>query len=455
MTTIIPGNIIDVAERLKGTVQFQSIITSPPYWMLRNYGTPPQFWPGHPYIPMAGLPAVYYPDWTGELGMEPDVNMFIGHLVFCFQALRPLLRDDGVLYINLGDSYIGNCKGSGGGDRCTFQGRSQNNSLYENRAEKRSQYLKSKQRVGVPWRFAMAMQAAGWYWRDEIIWAKKSPMPGSQKDRCTVAHEVILMFSKKKRYFWDRHAIHEPCTGGAHHRGKGKTPKSGDNAFGVRNNDSFSDAVKDLVLTRNPRSVWTIASEPTKIKHFASWPTALAIKMIKASTSEHGCCSECGAPWQKVLEMERHATRPGTNSKVGTYPKQVGGWAKDDAPHTAIGYNTEEYRLKGNASRLHINHGRKNQEHNGMIVGNRDPRRHITQLICVGWEPTCKCNASIVPCKVLDPFGGTGKTALAAERLHRDCTLIELNEEYASIAKERLEQLRRKECGELFANNNG
>lgn len=410
-TTIIPGNIAEVLDSTEAN-WFHAIMTSPPYWMLRQYGTPPQHWPAMRYRPMTGLRKTTLPEWEGELGQEPTVEMFIGHLLYCCRKLRRVLRDDGTLWINLGDSYAGNGKSM----KCdktksTLEG-SHHSDRMRSRGAKRG--IKAKNRIGVPWRFALAMQADGWIWRDEVIWHKPSTMPGSQRDRTTTAHEIVLMFSKRGSYFYDIHAIHEQSVDPSDNRKARAKQEHKSLPEGERGGVRAGSAIYP---TRNPRSVWRLSSEPSKEKHFACWPTKLVKKMILASTSEHGCCAACGAPWRKKLARERVATRPGNDTKLN-------GVALDpSSPYQA----------------------------HSDITGNRDPQRHTTVLTATGWEPTCDCtDCGISPCRVLDPFGGMGTTALVAERLHRDCTIIELNQAYATRAEERLAEFREKEAG-MFA----
>ena len=218
--------------------------------------------------------------------------------------------------------------------------------------------MESKQLLGIPWRVALALQADGWILRSDIIWHAPNKMPGSQQDRVTTAHEYIFLFAKQQRYFYDGHAISE------------------------------HGSVK--------RSVWTISVASEKESHFAVFPEKLILPCILAGTSEKGCCTNCGAPRQRIVERKRTATRPGTNTKV------TGDSAKE---------------------------------------GNRDPERHITSALTIGWEPTCQCdNESTKPCTVLDPFMGSGTTLATAIKKNRDAIGIELNEDYIEIAERKLKK---------------
>lgn len=443
MSVIIKhGNCCEVAKTLPHN-WFHCICTSPPYWLLRDYGTKPVKWPEVSYSPMPGMPLITIPPHACELGQEPTLEMFIGHLVYCFRMLKPTLREDGTLWVNLGDGY------SSGGRKDYDSASVSKNGVAQHSAKvirHTPAALKPKDRLGVPWRFAFAMQADGWYWRDEVIWSKKSPMPSSVTDRTTTSHEIVLVFSKQKRYFYDQHAIMEPTTGGAHSRGKGTTPKS-DTAGKtsknrVKNNNDFMSKTTGLTLTRNPRSVWHLSSEPTKEKHYACWPTKLVAKMIKAGSSVYGCCATCGAPIVKILKRNRVATRPGLKTKVPA------GWDTRPGPHTSIGLHTHQGREENKKAGLDANS--PYQGHAGTIVGNRDPLRHTTVVEEVGQKPSCECAVEIVKCRVLDPFGGMATTGITADRLERDAVCIELSSEYADLAEKKVKRVRAQEFG-MFA----
>lgn len=255
----------------------------------------------------------------------------------------------------------------------------------------------------------MALQADGWYLRQDIIWHKPNPMPESVTDRCTKSHEYMFLLTKSARYYFDAIAIQEPVSGTANSRGNGINPKAKKNSTGVKQNESFSGAINGMVSDRNKRTVWTVSTKSYSGAHFATFPPDLIEPCILAGTSEHGCCPQCGAPWKRVLEKERVATRPGNQTKVGRVSDDPG------SPY---------------------------EQHSGMIVGNRDPQRHCTTTKTVGWEPMCKCGAALqpVPCTVLDPFNGSGTTGEVARK--NGCFYIgcELNPEYVELTKKRLKQ---------------
>jgi DNA modification methylase len=227
----------DVRENLRALASdsIHCIVTSPPYYGLRDYGV------------------------EGQIGLEATPAEFLSVMVEVFEEVRRVLREDGSCWVNMGDSFI-------------------QKSLY-----------------GMPWRFALALKDSGWYLRRDIIWSKPNPMPESCRDRCTTAHEYIFMFTKSPKYFYDRDAIAEPCvwdgidgeTNGvsfghgmdAHDRGRGR----------IKRPDGWPDR-KDTVPTgfRNKRSVWEIATRPFSDAHFATFPPALAETCIKAGCQPDG-----------------------------------------------------------------------------------------------------------------------------------------------------------------------
>jgi site-specific DNA-methyltransferase (adenine-specific) len=160
---VIHGDALAVLPTIeRGSVQ--TVITSPPYWGLRDYGLDPIEWPS---------------GWVGGLGLEPTLDQFLENMVAIFRELREVLRDDGTAWVNMGDSYSTGTE------------------------------LQAKQRLMVPARLALALQADGWWIRSEIVWSKPNPMPSSVRDRPTDAHEMIYLLSKRPRYFYDADAIRE------------------------------------------------------------------------------------------------------------------------------------------------------------------------------------------------------------------------------------------------------
>jgi len=256
-TTILVG---DVRERLRelpdGSVQ--CCVTSPPYWGLRDYGQ------------------------DAQIGLEQTPDAFVAELVSVFRAVKRVLRDDGTLWLNLGDSYSGSGKGPAGNLGAIHDER--------NMEQKHSAIvpdgLKPKDLIGIPWRVAFALQADGWYLRQDIIWHKPNPMPESVTDRCTKAHEYVFLLSKSAQYFYDAKAISEPSihAGDIKTNNKGKNAKMGD--FGATRGGFLKDGGVTVGDTRNRRSVWTITTKPFSGAHFAVMPPDLADLCIKAGSKE-------------------------------------------------------------------------------------------------------------------------------------------------------------------------
>jgi site-specific DNA-methyltransferase (adenine-specific) len=227
---IYQGNCLDTLKKIESQ-SINTCITSPPYWGLRDY------------------------DESEQLGLEETPEEFVNNLVEVFREVKRVLRDDGTVWLNLGDSY-----------------------------------LSKKQLGGIPWRVAFALQADGWYLRQDIIWHKPNPMPESVKDRCTKAHEYIFLLSKNAKYYFDNEAIkedsvyapgktHEVEREKGYYKGKWSNPEKGS-----RHDGSF----KAIREKRNKRSVWTIATKPFKGAHFATFPMDLIEPCVLAGCPEGG-----------------------------------------------------------------------------------------------------------------------------------------------------------------------
>jgi len=385
--TIHTGDCLDVLRRLPSAA-FQCCVTSPPYYGLRDYGA------------------------DGQIGLEPTPAAYVARLVEVFREVRRVLREDGTLWLNIGDSYAGSWGAQG--KRVTPEQEGWRNTIKNHpkmaRTGGRQRFgdAKPKDLLGIPWMLAFALRADGWWLRSDVIWHKRNPMPESAEDRPTSAHEHVFLLAKSEAYFYDGEAISEEVTGNAHSRGRGVNPKARADAFGSKQNTSFSAAVTSLVTRRNARNVWTIASQPFSAAklpgwdeehdHFATMPCDLAERCIKAGTSERGQCPLCGSPWRRVVERQR--LRNGT--------PLTGAIARNTAPR-------RDSRITGS--------------HKGIA----------TETVTVGWEASCSCPPHTpVPQAVLDPFGGAGTTALVADRLGRDSTLIELNPLNVRLARARL-----------------
>ena len=293
-------------------------VTSPPYWGLRDYGTPPQIWGGDPACrhrwgdegksgqrlrngigsdagvgtrkaetlnPPTGAFCARCGAWRGSLGLEPTPALYVRHLVEVFREARRVLRKDGTLWLNIGDSYAGRWASRRDTGRRGFVEASRERTKWTDRSLA-AEGLKDKDLIGIPWRVAFALQDDGWWLRRDHIWAKPNPMPESVRDRCTTAHEYLFLLTKSARYYYDGAAIKEPaadCRGGlrfteARARAMGRAPSGNER----------HDHEQAHSTVRNKRSVWTVATAPFPGAHFATFPPALIEPCILAGCPAGG-----------------------------------------------------------------------------------------------------------------------------------------------------------------------
>ena len=271
--------IADVRDGLRSLPErsVHCCVTSPPYWGLRDYGV------------------------DGQIGLEATPDQFVETMVDVFREVRRVLRDDATLWLNLGDSYArqGGSDETGSSDGATGRGDAARLIC------KAPICLKPKDLCMMPWRVALALQADGWWLRSVICWHKRSPMPESVTDRPTSSWEPIFLLAKSDRYFYDAEAVKEKSSEGTNARGPLPTtmPKTVIDGGGfTKNNRSFVEATWAQLPTRNMRNVWTLSNEPYSEAHFATFPSEIPRRAIKAGTSEKGCCPACGTPWERVVE---------------------------------------------------------------------------------------------------------------------------------------------------------
>ena len=276
------GGCLDILKQMPDE-SIDCIVTSPPYWGLRDYST------------------------AGQIGLEPTIQGYIDVMTEIFSEVKRALKNDGTLWLNMGDTY-------GTGTRADR--RPGNKILGEGTAIAQAiprHGGMAKQLIGTPWRIAFALQADGWYLRSDIIWHKPNPMPESVTDRPTKAHEYIFLMSKSAKYYYDAEAIMEPVSRNTHLRisqnvaaqigsdrahagGKTngrmkaviRTPKQQLPGQGIKNNDSFNNATCLRVSERNKRTVWTVPTRGFKEAHFATYPINLISPCIKAGCPEDG-----------------------------------------------------------------------------------------------------------------------------------------------------------------------
>lgn len=419
----------DVMEVLK-TMPSESIdccITSPPYWGLRDYGTAK--WEGGDIDcdhiekeqlkqgnsgglsncplergeqPSTLSSSIQYREICGkcgakrtdkQIGLEKTPEEYVKKIVEVFGEVKRVLKNEGTLWLNLGDSYAGSGKG-GNPEDSPWSGFVGNKDREESAKASKPIIpigLKPKDLIGIPWRVAFALQADGWWLRQDIIWSKPNPMPESVTDRCTKSHEYVFLLTKSKHYYYDMEAIKEKAKPETQRDKSVNVTEAIGNTGGNKRTDF--EKQRYIVETRNRRSVWTVATNSFPDVHFATFPEDLIEPMIKAGTSEKGICPDCGKAWERIIKKERiKDAAPSGNSEIGR-------WSRED---------------------------------NGALGG------RMTAAVTLGWKPSCSCPKNPIPALVLDPFNGSGTTCLVARKLLRNYIGIELNPKYVEMAEKRL-----------------
>jgi DNA modification methylase len=375
--TILTGDSRAVLPTLEaGSVQ--CCVCSPPYFALRSYldTTDPQK--------------------ALEIGAEPTPELYIAALVEVFREVRRVLRPDGTLWVVIGDSYASTPSGAlrssglegGQNGQVAFRQATANKRIPDG--------LKPKDLIGIPYMLAFALRADGWWWRSAITWCKGNNMPESVTDRPTQATEMVLLFAKSAKYFYDQDAIRDPLSPltiqrEQHPRGRRQ------NGGGSVESMSVIPFTQELgTMTANPagrnkRNWWVVNSQPYGGAHFATYPEKLIEPMVLAGSSAHGACSVCGAPWQRVVERETTG-------------------ANDRRPDRDLPPGMMNHKVRAGDS----------------------------TSTTTGWAATCPhTDAPTQPCVVLDCFGGSGTTAKVATKHGRDAILIELNPAYVDQALDR------------------
>jgi DNA modification methylase len=376
--TILIG---DVRERLRAMSDesVHCVVTSPPYWGLRDY------------------------DVAGQIGMEPTLAEHLAVMVEVFRDVRRVLRRDGTCWLNYGDCYASTPNGrlaadikARGGDNRTFR---------DKPFSTIGGVLKAKDLCMIPNRLAIALQEDGWWVRSEIVWHKPNPMPESVHDRPATSHEKVFLLTRAERYFYDAVAVRRGAASDVLHAvTPSNPPRATDKQRGhSRRHAGFNDrwdlmtGAEQRANGRNLRNVWAIATRPFQDAHFATFPPALVEPCIMAGTSERGVCRHCAAPWRRQVNKTFQPQDPISKSNQ-----------RSADTHDASS------RWAGSA-------------------------RGSVRVDLVGWVQGCACPPhDPVPAIVLDPFGGAGTTALVADRLGRDAILIELNTKYAAMADRRI-----------------
>jgi DNA modification methylase len=386
---IIQGDCIEGLRTLPDA-SVHCCVTSPPYWGLRDYGH------------------------DGQIGLEGTPTAYVERIVEVFREVRRVLRDDGTCWVNLGDSYAADMKGGGGKASSTLNAKRDSNGIVigksiVTRATQRLQHgLKPKDLVGIPWRVAFALQADGWWLRQDIIWHKPNPMPESVRDRCTKAHEYVFLLTKSERYYYDAEAIKEQSSWGRINDPAWNAARAATNekkGCGNRNGKStgFSEWQPDQ--GRNRRSVWTVTTKPYSGAHFAVMPPDLVEPCILAGCPEQ-CCPVCGAGYERITaKQKRFESGSGRSGNAIEGKQDLAASDTNSTPDIRMG--------------------------------------PVVSVQTLGWSPACDCAASgTTPGTVLDPFAGSGTTLAVAAELGRSGIGCELNPEYIRLAERRIKDAR-------------
>lgn len=386
LVTLLHGDVCDVLRTLPAA-SVHCVVTSPPYWGLRDYGI------------------------VGQIGLEESPEAYVQSMVEVFREVRRVLRDDGTLWLNLGDSYATNPPGNTSSNGGMSQGRRAYDGNGKGGRYVGTAGLKPKDLIGIPWRVALALQADGWWLRSEITWCKRAPMPESVTDRPTSATEKVFLLAKSATYYFDSEAVREPANReGVLVKAYGNGAKNLDGATAANDRRTAAGfGTHDTLVTgRNMRNWWLLGPEPYAAAHFATFPTEIPRRAILAGTSEKGCCAACGAPWVRVVES--HSENNQRNERVHTV--SANGFAEGSG-HTPDSASERARHLDG-----------KNYVH----------VRQATNA----WRPTCDHDAAVVPCVVLDPFAGSCTTGFVAKQLNRRAIMIDLNVGYLALGIKRL-----------------
>lgn len=368
-----------------------------------------------------------------QIGLEPTPEDFVEAMRVVAREVWRVLRDDASWWLNLGDTF--NAYNGNRGPSMSFSAKTEEQLPSLPRGYGlTAKDLKPKDLCMIPERVALALQADGWYVRAKPPWIKPAPMPESTDDRPNVAHESVYLLTKRSTYFFDMEAVRVPSAASTLERDAYSRITSGkDGAYAVqhdhetpsdpggrhlRTNDFFTASLDALIehheaylahLRRvrdkggllasedgDPLAFW-VSTQSFKGAHFATWPARLVEPMVKASTSEKGCCAACGAPWARIIEREPMVIdRSGRGEMMGEFGRTAA---------------------------------------SGTMVS---PPKATT----LGWRPSCSCNSPLppAPCVVLDCFNGAGSSGVVATGLNRRYVGIDLNSEYLAMSRRRIDR---------------
>ena len=440
--------------------------------------------------------------WFGSLGLEPTPSLYVEHMVSVLRELRRVLRSDGTLWLEIGDTYSTHPAGLTGAKRWKASGlrnRDQTGAEQAGSVDKRNPEVKEKELCMIPARVALALSEDGWYLRAESIWHRPNPMPESVRDRPTRAHSTVYLLTKRADYFYDPDAVREPQSGGAHSRGNLSVQKLAPEDSNIRSKPSFHASMHDLPpgTGRNLRSVWTIPTQAFSESHYATFPTRLPEICISAGTSERGCCPECGAPFERVVglgEPQRDWQARSGGDRNGRYEgnatkdylsagaedasevkrrildsmreRLTVGWTPtcrcfpDPCDRCGVPWDRRTVVRKVSTFNVRVRDAKTGVlgfksglggatadasadevgAYEGGSSGSSSPYRY--REVEVSW-PGCKCR-QLVPAIVMDPFVGSGTTLAVARRLYRRSVGVELSAYYTDMARRRLTEVSSK-----------
>lgn len=463
---------------------------------LNRSGRDDDFWGGKEYLtadkerikPQQGQFCQLCGAWRGSLGLEPTPELYIKHVVDIFREVRRVLRKDGTLWLNMGDSYNGSGGAGGAGGDYNQGGLKEGQPKY---GPKFTNILKPKDLCAIPWRLALALQADGWWLRSGIPWLKRTAMPESVDDRPSSALEYVFLLTKSAKYFYDKIAISVQASPDSYmryargrsdnykwsdggpgnqtiaksmkHMTPGVTPKSAPVGSGIKANKSFHAAIGGLVDFRNFRNTDLFFESLTPpfgaifaddefvgldinpkgfaAAHFATFPPRLPEIAILAGTSEKGCCVKCGSPWERVVEKRAPELRSVKSEYPGqhTIAAQKYKHNKSGAETKTIGWQPtcKHYGTEPLPKHPIIGDYIEDDPYKDLFTLQKiDPVRFRRQTLLDLWK-----KLPVKTCVVCDIFGGAMTTAIVAHKYGRKFIMIELSKPYIDdIGIPRIEQ---------------